>query len=228
MTNPVDAAIAAADKQAQQISQAKDVSTSVALSEQPNGTVQVYQPAKAPTVDDLTSGTMVVDAFLKVGPDGLRIDNKNDLIESVVVKIDTRESIGITAFNGVRFGNPAQYLKTYDGVTCTSGGTWIEAQNRARMVDPAITPYMGADLCMTLAEDAVNMRGAVVSKAGIVLGHSTSITNRKNLTEFIKKLDAQGLRGEVVLVRITSQDRTNPAGNRWGVLKFELLGSVEE
>lgn len=221
--NSVDFAIRQAkEKAAQAPAQGADVTDLVPQNNQAPGAVQSYAPAKAPTLMDLTLGSMNVDGYLKVKEHGLLIDSKPNLVEKIKVSIDMNE---VFPFVGVRFGNPVQYLKTYDNVNCASGGTWSAALAKAQLADPNCRPYTGADICMTLLEDAKDLKGVVVSETGVRLGHSTSITNKPAFGDFIKQVDAAGLMGQVVEAEITFKAMTNKNGQTWGILIFTLLSA---
>lgn len=180
-----------------------------------------YAPAKAPSLDDLGAGAMNVDGYLKVKEFGLLIDAKPNLLDSVNVTIDMNE---MQAFTGLRYGDPVTYVKTYDGVTAASGGTWNEALERARRVKPDVRPYMGADIQMTLTEDAKDAKGAIVATAGTRLGHSTSVTNRAEVAAFIKAVKDKGYAGQTVQAKLGFKPMSNPKGQKWGIVTFELIG----
>lgn len=215
--NSVDQAIAEANKIA--AASAAAPSTAVAIQQPAAQTVAAYIPTKAPTLDDLQAGAMNVDGYLKVKEFGLLVDAKPNLLESVKVSIDLTE---VMAFTGVRFGNPPIYMKTYDAVTCASGGTWAEALSKANRVDATARPYMGADIPMTLLEDAKDAKGAIVAPAGMRLGHSTSITNRAALAAFLKDVEKAGLKGQTVEATIGFKKGINQKGQTWGLLTFAL------
>lgn len=220
--NSVDAAIQAAEQAARDNNSRNQVVEANHSGSQ--GGVAHYQAPRTKTIDDLSAGGLNVDAFLKVTEHGLEIKEKKGLIESIVVDIDVASHIQVC--DVVKYGNPAQYYKTYDGVTCATGGTWQQALSKAQMADPNARPYQSADLTMTLAEDALDVKGNVVATKGTILGHSTSTTNKGNLKALTDEITKDGLRDAVVRVKLTSEERVNKAGNVWGVIKFELLGEA--
>ena len=227
--NPVDAAIAAAKAKADEsTANASDVIDMVpsTIVNQQAGSVSTYVAPSAPSLMDLTQGAMSVDEYLKVKEFGLLIGSKPNLIESMRVAIDTTEMQG---FTGVRYsvGGNVQYLKTYDNINCASGGTWAAAVQKAQMADPTCRPYTGADFAATLLEDAKDAKGAVVAEAGVRVGHSTSITNKAAMGDFIKKINEAGLMGSVVEAKLGYKPMTNKNGNTWGIITFELLGAAE-
>jgi len=210
MSDPIAAAIAAA-KQA-----APPALPVVAAS--------AAAPARRFSMDDFVVGGMSVDAWLKVKEYGLIVGNSAVLLPSVVVSIDMKE---VQINQTIKFGNPAQYLKTYDGTNCAQGGTWDQAQARARSVDPNARPYFSADIPMGVIEDIKTPDGnTVLIEKGKRLGHALSTTNKGNFQEFLKALTDAGQLGIPVRVKVSSARRTNQKGNAWGVLTFELLGPV--
>lgn len=222
MTNAIEGAIAAAKDQAAQNRDnlPAQVQTNTEIS-----TAYAPAAAKLKTLDDLGASGLNVDHFLSVTEDGLKIKDKNGLIEQILVEIDMQK---IAVFEGIKYGgNNAIYVKTYDGVNANTGGLWAAALRKAQMAEPNVRPYMGADLTMVLAEPALSVKGETVADVGTVLGHSTSTTNKANLMELIDAVKAAGLSNEIVLVKVTSQPRTNKNGNNWGVLKFELVGPAD-
>ena len=174
------------------------------------------------TLQDFSQGSMSVDEFIKVKEHGLLIGTNHELISRLRVAIDMTE---IQVCDAIKFGNPPTYYKTYDGITCTAGGSWDQAKAKAVSIDPNARPYKSADIPCTLLEDAKDISGKkTVAEAGIRLGHSLSTTNKANFQEFLKEVGAQNLLSGVVEVALTAEAKSNKAGNRWGVLAFELIG----
>ena len=225
MSNPqsVDAVIAAARAAAAE--KKANGGNAVATTEQ-GGAPAAYVAPRTMTLDDLSGSSMNVDSFLKVNEHGLEIKAKDQpvsgLIESVLVSIDVAK--GLQVMEAIKYGNPAIYAKTYDGVRCVTGGTWADAVKKAQMADPRASTYMGADITMTLVDEAKDLKGNVAAAAGTIIGHSTSTTNKVNLKKFIDEVTAANLRDSTVLVKITSEKRSNKAGQIWGILNFELIG----
>lgn len=207
-------------------------STEIELHQTQTAGVAVYQAPRRKTLEDLeNASTMDVDTFLKVNEFGLSVKDSEGLIDDIEVIIDTDR--GIAVFECIKYGNPAVYVKNFDGVTANTGKPWAAELQKIAQIDPKARPYSGADLTMTLAKDAMgkikgNKELQVILPAGKTLGHSTSTTNLANLSAFIKDVKAAGLEGKKVLVEISSEERTNKNNNTWGVLKFKLLGEATE
>ena len=221
--NSVDAVIAAAKAAA---ALKKSQGGEVAVAGAQAGAVSTQVAPRTLTLDDLSGSSMNVDSFLKVNEHGLEIKAKDKpvsaLIESVLVSINIPKDVQV--FEGIKYGNPAVYAKTYDGARCVSGGTWSDAVRKAQLADAGASTYTGADITMKLVADAVDIKGNVAATKDTVLGHSTSTTNKVNFKKFIDEVTAGSLRESTVLVKITNEKRSNKAGNVWGVLAFELLG----
>lgn len=209
--NPVDAALAAAKAQAAQ--------TPAPVAQ--GGAVSNYEPARRFTTDDLSGSGLNPDIYVSIDKHGLAFKGKDGLVDSVEVAIDTVK--GIHIFEALRFGDPVQYLKTYDGVRCEQGGSWEAAVKRAQIADPKARPYQGGDLAMEVLEDTKNTKGAVILEKGTVLGLSTSVTARANLKAFTDAYKAAGLEGKVVLVKLSVEQKSNAKG-AWGLPVFTLLG----
>jgi hypothetical protein len=227
-TNPVDAAIAAAQEKAEN---AEPVATTQAVAPaQP--TAVAAAPVGGPlTFDDLTQGGMDVTDWLKVNEFGLTVGSHGDkLFKDAEFLIDTNN---VQAVEVIKFGNPATYMKTYDRITCVSGGTWQEAMAKAAQVQPGVRPYQSAELPLQVVSD-IEVDGTVVAQEGDLLGHSTSTTNFANLSSLMKELKEKGQspipgerKGAIVKLKVSSEKRTNQRKNTWGVLAFELLEVVE-
>ena len=173
-------------------------------------------------LDDMRNGGMSVDAWIKVKDVGLQLNDK--IVDELTVIIPTSE---IAVSQAIKAGNPAVYKKTYDGVSCATGGTWEAALAEIKRIDEKARPYMSADIPMILVEDFKDNKGKVLLEGGKRLGHTTSTTNRQAFQDFINQLDKAGLRGQDVEVKLGYQKMTKPGVNPWGIITFELVGPAE-
>lgn len=184
----------------------------------------VSRPATLDTL--LAAGGMNVDGWLKVKSYGLLIDDNKNFIKTIKVAIDTTN---INTFYGVRFGNPATYYKSFDGVQCVQGGSWDAAVERAKRADPKCTgEYVGADLEMTLLEDVKAPDGTVIMAAGKTLGHSTSITGTKPVAALVKEFKGTPMDGKTLAVEVGVTVRSKPGVEDWGILSFKILGEFSD
>jgi len=182
--------------------------------------------------EDMMLGGIAVDFWFKPKEFGLQIGTAASLIPSFEAELDLREKLNNFA---IKFGNPATYLKSYDGVTCAQGGSWDSAIARAKAVESNARPYNSVDIPVTILTDIKGSDGAILAKAGQRGGYATSTTNWQNWETFYNMCKAGGFNPKnpdpnkcVVKVKIGFQRRTNTKGNAWGVCTFELLGFVEE
>ena len=180
------------------------------------------------------NGSMQVDSWLKVNEDGLKFGS-GGLVEEFTAYVDWSQ---IQLFRGVRYGNPAQYKKTYNGVTTAgTGAPWAQTIADARAIDSRVTgDYPAADVLMFAAEDVVDLKKNTVAKAGDRIGISTSVTNWNNFKAFKDASIRAGMDVDPVSqlpvgkvkVRVGYEARQNKAGNNWGVVTWDLLEVVEE
>ena len=206
------------------INQAENRSAEV-QSQVPATADQHVDLARRPSLDNLMSQGMSVETYLKVSEDGLKvvIDNKSTLFENVEVVIDMREVIATEA---IKWGNPAVYNKTFDGIMAADGVTrWQDILEMGQRF--GATPYASSDIPMTLNEDIKNNKGDVVLPAGTRIGYSLSTTNREAFARFLREVNEQNLRHSVVLAKLGYEAKTNKKNNVWGIVTFELLGENE-
>lgn len=229
MTNAVEDAIAAAKAQASQA--APEGQEVVQAHPSTGGAVASYTTPAAPmSLDDLdtVAPATAVDHYISPDFQGLQIGSKKSLVkDGIKVKIDTSQ---IVLFECLRFGNPATYFKTYDrGATCReTGGSWADAIEQARAVDPKVRPYIGADIPMTLVDDLPSLKDEkeLVAKAGEVIGRSTTYTELDGLKKFNKSIKEAGLDGQEVIAELSNVPRASN-GNNWGTIKLVLIGPAE-
>jgi hypothetical protein len=230
MTNPVDAAIAAALAAAQNAQANPSAVVPAGQTSSAVSTAVAPAPVKL-SMETMQAGQMSVDAWLKVKEDGLKIGDMPGLLPEIRVKLNMVDGQGFMLKYAIKAGNPAQYAYTYDRSTAVGGGTWPEAQARIRALEPAgkrpPSEYRAVDLPFTLLEDVTVGKGKdakVIAKAGDTLGYTTSTTNWANWEQFYKEVEKAKLIGQTVEVKLSAQARKNNAGNTWGVVAFELVG----
>lgn len=185
---------------------------------------ETSQVARRPSLDNLTNSGMTVDDYLKVSEDGLKVvvENKSTLFDNLDVTIDMKE---VTPTEVIKYGNPAKYEKSFDGVVTTEGRRWTDAIETGARFNA--TPYSSADIPFTLDEPIIGKANAEVYPVGTRLGYSLSTTNREAFAKFMRDVNDQNLRHQKVKVRLgyevkKSKDYT------WGVVTFELLGVAED
>lgn len=223
-------AVQDAIKQAQATS--NSTVTDLALKTDTGSQVAAYAPAKAYTLDDIEGTGFNVDGFITPTEDGMKFKMSDESLtkgKSLVEELEaTIDMTTVAVFRCIKYGNPAVYVKTFDGVNAVGGGTWESAVRKANQAQPGVRDYQGADLSFVLTKDAVDVKGNVVLPAGTRLGRSTSTTEKANLKKFTDAVAAAGLSQSVVGVKITYEAKTNKNNQNWGILDFELLGEAAE
>ena len=219
--DPIQAAIEAARAAATQVV-AQNAAASVPAVTTPAAAPAVATPRGAPvSMADLMVGSMSVDAWLKVKEFGLLIGGDKTLLPNITVDLDMT---AVAPCYAIKFGkNPAVYYKTYDRVSCASGGSWADACLRAQKGDPTAREYRTADLPFTVVDDIKTPDGSkVLAAKGMRLGHSLSTTNWKNWESFYRDLASKGLQAATVRVKLGFEVRT-ANNNTWGVVTFEHI-----
>lgn len=180
----------------------------------------VSAPRAAPLgLDDMLAGGITVDAWIKVSEYGLNVGTDKTLFETLPVTLNLAD---VAYCYSVRFGNPAQYDKTYDRYTSVKGKAWSTVLAEAQRVDDKASEFRSADLPFVLRESLTNKKGEEIIAKGSTIGHSLSITGWKSFQDFVKALTNLGLdpRNAVVDLDLGFEVRTNSKGT-WGILKFD-------
>lgn len=217
-TNPVDAAINAANEKAKE-------QVPATQQQQPQAVTQYQAPAATPvTIDDMMNAGLAVDNWLKVGFHGLTVSGNDDkLFKEFTATIDMN---AVQPFEGLRFGkDPVTYMKTYDRVNCVEGGTWQEAIAQARAVDPKVRTYHSAEIPMLVEED-IEVDGELIAEAGDLLGYAPPVTGAKKFNQLIRELKKEGNDKATVRVKIGFEPKKKNTYT-WGVVTFEFLGLAE-
>ena len=219
--NPAMAAIRKAQEQAKDVAPIEMTKVSEG---QGSNAVATYGAAMPATLETLTSAGMNVDAWLKCPEHGFQIDNKKGFVEEIIVSFVPRQQ---AVFHGVRFGNPATYLKSFDGVNCVQGGSWTDAVKRAQAADDKCRgSYVGIDLQMTIEEDVIAPSGDVLLEKGKRLGHSTSVTGGKTVADFMRDAMAKGFDNDELKVKLVFVQKTKQGVKPWGVIGMELIENL--
>lgn len=181
-------------------------------------------PAAKPSalsLDDFKRETPSVDAWVKVAVDGFTIrDEKVAGFTEATLKT-TMVLEDLVVCKRLRWGNPASYAASYDGVYATDGQLWSVVIDNARRAtgDASIKDYMSMNVQATLREDAGG------AKTGDVIGYQTTPTQNKNLNSLIKTAEAAGIAPDQEFdVEIGVQQVSNSKGNKWAIQTYEFVG----
>lgn len=230
--NAIDQAMAAAKAAAEAAQAAAPQNTAVATA--PATSMAMTAPvAKGPalTMETVMTGQLVVDAWLKPKDTGLFVGENKEVVQKIVATIDMTDGRGFIVKKGIKAGNPAQYWYTTDGVTCVQGGSWEAAVAKAKGIDSKAYEYRCVDLPFEAIEPVMgrDIKTGVEKElypAGTKLGYTTSTTNWKNWEGFFQDVAKAELMNEVVVLNLGCEERTNKAGNNWGVVTFELVDAL--
>ena len=197
---------------------------------QPQGQVQAYNPAPvAPArpvsmMEMLAEGGMSVKAYMKVDKPGFTIGSDTSVYHK---EFPVEFRLGdAKPFYGIRFGNPAKYLRSIDRVTETrTRRSWTLALEEAQRLDPKCRgDYRAVEIPFTVLADIQDDKKKVLVEAGEAIGWTSSITNWKPFEDFIKPYFAQLAAGQitedtVLRGRIVHQQSKSDA-NVWGTVTF--------
>lgn len=219
--NTIDAAIQQAQQAAAGVSREANANMGLPATTTVGGTAVGAPLQKGPPLgfDDLSQGTLNVVGWLKVNEYGITVGGDKTLFEELEVAIPLNE---IAYCYQVRFGNPAQYRKTFDRITeSRTGQSWAEAVAQAQRLDPKAYEYRSADVPFYALKDIVAKDKKVLVKAGEAVGHTLAVTGWKSFATFIKNLQSNGIdiNSAIVKVKLGFQAMKNDKGE-WGVLTY--------
>lgn len=198
---------------------------------------ELVQPGRAISLGEaLSDSGLAVKEFLKIDKAGFLIgkDTKN-FFDELHVQFYLRD---IVAFRGVRFGNPAKYLRSYDRLTeARSRKPWAQCIAEAQAADPRCKgDYASADIPFVMVEDVAGTKGENAGKTLIAkgerLGLTLSITNWKPFSEFIKPYETLRLAGklpdDLLLQGKLVHEQKEANSNTWGIATFKDFQAVAD
>lgn len=177
------------------------------------------------SLDDMSSGALDVKAWLKVDKAGITVGADRTYFDEIPVTLDMQ---AVQYCYSVRYGNPAQYDKTYDKVTDVKGRPWITVLRHAQSIDPKASEFRSADVPFQLRGQLTNKKGdVVIAEDGDVLGHSIAVTGWKFYQKFTTELRKLGINPMLATIEcdIVHEFQKNDKGE-WGVLTFKNIKEV--
>ena len=214
--NAIQEAMKAAQESASQMATSSENETSQDVAIRPASI-----PASKPSLTTaLAKKGVSVNHWVKVTEYGLFVGKDRIPVDSLKVAIDMTEDRGFYMKRMVRFGNPAKYISTYDGVTSMDGLPWEDVVAQAKTIDSNATTYDSADVSFETLEDIKGKSGTIPK--GSLLGHSFSKTNVKEFLAFVEDIMGKGLLNQTVTAEITSE-AVKYNGNEWGLMIFKHL-----
>lgn len=165
------------------------------------------------------------DHFLKVDKPGFLVgkDTKTYLEEiEVEFRLDAAK-----AYWGIRFGNPAKYLKSYDRLLDSrTKKSWAQCIAEAAQADPRCTgDYPAVELAMVSVKEIKSKSGETLVEPGQTLGWNSSITNWSLWTSFIEPyfnlMDAGVVPSNALVRGKIFHNQKTANGNTWGLVSFQ-------
>jgi hypothetical protein len=198
---------------------------------------QLVQPGRAISLGEALADTgMAVKAYLKIDKAGFMIgsDTKN-FFDSIDVRFKLSD---IMPFRGLRFGNPAQYLRSYDRLTeSKTKKSWAQCIAEAQAKDDRCKgDYASADIPLIMVNDLVGTKGENKDKTLIAkgerLGLTLAVTNWKGFSTFIKPYEDLRLQGalpeDLMLAGKLVHEQKDNGTNVWGLATFVDFQAVPD
>lgn len=207
---------------------AKSTNTAVVESTPASVPATVAPGKRLSLTDTRNNAGSSVATFLKVSFYGLTIGkDAKKLLKSFEATIDLSEA---KACIQTRYGNPAQYFKTYDGaITSGSGKPWTQTLAQAKQMDPSKSsdPFNTAELVVVADEDIKTADGLDVVPAGTRIGYTPPYTGVDAFTKLMKAVEEAGGDQEKSKVRITvGFEPQSRGGNNWGIVTFQFKSLI--
>jgi hypothetical protein len=209
-------AIAAAQQAAAQV---------VPATIQPGTAVSMVGAGTPLGLNDMMAGSMSVDAWLKVKDVGLFVGGDMRVFEELKLGVDMSE---VQYCESIKYGNPAQYDKSYDRVVSARGGSWADAITKAQKVDPNARTFRSADIPFLALEEVKGKDKTTLVEVGGTIGHSLSTTGWKAWTALVKDLQKKGI--DPTTAKITMTVKSLPQKSNkgsWGILDFSDVEVVD-
>lgn len=179
-------------------------------------------------LDDMLSGGVAVDHWLKVTSDGLKIGDKTKPLDTLEVFLDMSE-IAYSFQVKYQLNGQAVYHRTYDRQTDSQGGLWMETMRKAQQIDPKAYEYRSAEIPLVSAVDIQGKDGNVAASAGERLGLTLSTTGWKQFQTFVRELARKGVDPKTATLKLTVgyETKTKPGVQPWGVPTFLAYEEVD-
>lgn len=190
---------------------------------------QVATPGAPLGLDDMLSGGVAVDHWLKVTQFGLTIGDKTKPLDEIEVYLDMSE-IAYNYAVKYQLNGSAVYHKSYDRVTDAQGGSWAETLMKAKQIDAKSFEYRSAEIPLVAAVAVESQKkGENACEAGERLGLTLSTTGWKNFQNFVNELKRKQIDPRTATVKLTLgfEQKTKTGVNPWGIPTFLKVEEVE-
>lgn len=182
-----------------------------------------YQAPKMPSLrESVNSSGLVVDAYLSVDKEGMRVGKTMPLFDEVTVFIDFSQVQPTLNARG-EIGGQVAYVRSSDGIRTDKGKDFRTelASLQQRSNPDKYIEYPGFEIPMTLIDDLLNKDKSVAFKAGTTVGFTPAERNSKVFQAFFRNTPADLETRGPVKVRLTHEKRQG--AQAYGVALFELV-----
>lgn len=223
-SNSITDAIAAAQAAAQAVA-----GTSVAAPNQSQAPAPVASGSPL-DLDDMLSGGVSVDHWVKMTPFGIVIGDKIKPVDTIEVYLNMDE-IAYCYQIKYQLNGAAKYHRSYDRVTDAGGGSWMQTIQQAQQIDPKAYEYRSAEIPVINAVDILGKDGKTVAiKAGDTLGVTLPTTGWKPFQSFVQALARKNIDPKSASIKLTLGHKVmQKAGvNDWAVPEFGAFEEVDQ
>lgn len=211
-------------------SAAADMASNQALSTQTSSTAvgAASDPGVPLGLDDMLSGGVAVDHWLKVTADGLKIGDKTKPLDTIEVFVDLAE-VAYSFQVKYQLNGQAVYHRTYNRQTDSQGGLWIETMRKAQQIDPKAYEYRSAEIPLVAGVAIQAKDGTNAAEAGERLGLTLSTTGWKQYQTFVRELARKGIDAKTATLKLTLgyETKTKPGVQPWGVPTFLAYEEID-
>lgn len=223
MSQSLNDILAAAQAAAAAAQASAGVQANTALATVNNGgavaDVAPVQRGKALSLDDISNGGMNVVAWFKANFSGINVGDDGTPQDEIRVRIRKGD---IIAAKSVRFGDPARYYKSFDGVTeSRTGRPWAVVVAECMRQDPKCRgDYSSVDIPFLLMQDLKGKGGKVLAEAGDRIGYTTSITGFKPFDAFRRAVLGAAVSDDTIVEGIIYHKADQNQKGKWGYISF--------
>lgn len=181
-------------------------------------------PVRMPSLREaVNAGGAAVDTYLKVTPDGFKLDSDGPILSELTVEIDFAQVVPTLNVRGEAPGGQVIYGRSNNGVTEVNGKPWgqVLADIQRRSSSDKYVEYASYEIPMVLIDEQ-KKKGSETLKPGAIVGFTPSMMQAKEFAKFFQSTPPDlETRGRVA-VKISHEKRKGQ-GPAYGVIVFELV-----
>ncbi|WP_454287294.1 hypothetical protein [Rhizobium arsenicireducens] len=181
-------------------------------------------------IDDMLSGGVQVDHWLKLSAYGIAIGDKTKPLDDLDVYLNMNE-IAYCFQIKYQLNGSAVYHRSYDRTSDAAGGSWMATIQKAQSIDPKAFEYRSAEIPLIAAVDVMGKDGKTVAvKAGETLGLTLSTTGWKPFQTLIRDMTRAGLdvRDGTVKMKLGFEVKQKTGVNDWAIPSFLSFEEIDQ